>query len=140
MADYVSAHTGTEIDEAVEKVLHGGVPLLNAEGKVPDSNLPSGIVKVDETGKVPPAQIPDAEYVLTTMLASKWEGNKYSFEEEYPHERYNIEAAVADTATKDEFEAAGKAMIGSSATSNVFTALGGAPAVDIPVVVKVVAK
>ena len=94
------------------------------------------------TGEVHTVGMPKVEdkYVETTMMASGWVDGKYSFEDVYPHAKYNIEVAVADSATAEQFEAAGEAMIGSSATSNIFTARGDVPTVDIPVVVKVVAK
>lgn len=79
-------------------------------------------------------------YVEATMLASGWADGKYSFEATYPHAQYNIEVSVADTATEEQFDAAAEAKIGSSATSNVFTARGEVPTVDIPVIVEVVAK
>lgn len=79
-------------------------------------------------------------YVEATMLASGWSGNKYSFEAEYPSEEYNISIEVAPTATANEFEMFGEAMICGSATENVATALGDVPTVDIPIIVKVVAK
>lgn len=79
-------------------------------------------------------------FTTATMLAASWVSNTYSFEADYPSADYNIEVSVADTATAEQFEAAGAAYIGSSATSNVFTAKGDVPTVDIPVIVKVVAK
>lgn len=113
----------------------GGDFIQNSE-----KGQPRGVATLDNNGKVLAGQIADPEYVETTMLASGWAENKYSFEETYPHAQYNIEVAVADTATEEQFDAAGAAMIGSSATSNVFTAKGEVPTVDIPVIVKVVAK
>lgn len=75
-----------------------------------------------------------------TMSASAWENNTYSFEAAYPHEQYNISIEVAPTATADQFEAFGESMICGSANSNVATALGDVPSVDIPIIIKVVAK
>lgn len=96
--------------------------------------------KLDADGKLPPDVIPDAEYITDTMLAASWMGSTYSFEEAYPHAQYDIEVSVAPTATVEQFEAFGEAMICGSATENVATALNGAPTVDIPIIVKVVAK
>ena len=79
-------------------------------------------------------------YVEATMLASGWSGNTYSFEAEYPSEEYNISIEVAPTATVNEFEAFGGAMICGNAAENAATALGGAPTIDIPVIVKAVRK
>lgn len=79
-------------------------------------------------------------YTTITMTASKWSGNTYSFETEYPKTTYDISVEVAPTATAEQFEAFGGAMICGSADSNVATALGDVPAVDIPVIVKAVRK
>lgn len=79
-------------------------------------------------------------FVTATMAASGWSGNTYSFESTYPKASYDIAIEVAPTATVEQFEAFGEAMICGSATENVATALNGAPSMDIPIIVKVVAK
>ena len=79
-------------------------------------------------------------YTATTMLASNWTDHAYSFEADYPHAQYDIEIMVADTATAEQFEAFGAAMLGSSAASNIATAIGEVPTVDIPIIVKAVRK
>ena len=81
-----------------------------------------------------------SKYIETVMAATNWVDNTYSFEDEYPHDHYNIEISVSSTASVDEFEAFGSAMICGKADSNVAVALSGAPSVDIPIVVKVVSK
>lgn len=80
------------------------------------------------------------QYATATMLASGWDGNKYSFEADYPHAQYDIEVMVADTATAEQFEAFGAAMLGSSAASNIATAIGEVPTIDIPIIIKAVRK
>ena len=79
-------------------------------------------------------------YAEATMLASNWSGNTYSFEATYPNAQYNISIEVAPTATAEQFESFGGAMICGSADSNIATALGDVPTVDIPIIIKVVAK
>ena len=74
------------------------------------------------------------------MVTSGWAGNTYSFEATYPKESYDISIEVAPTATAEQFEAFGGAMICGSADSNIATALGYVPTVDIPIIIKVVAK
>jgi hypothetical protein len=74
------------------------------------------------------------------MLASGWTGNTYSFEADYPNDQYNISIEVDSTATAEQFEAFGGAMICGSADSNVATALGDVPTVDVPIIVKAVSK
>lgn len=91
-------------------------------------------------GKVDPSQLPAEIYSKAVMLASGWADNTYSFEAVYPHAEYNISIEVAPTATAEQFEAFGAAMICGSHNSNVATALGDVPAMDIPIIVKVVAK
>lgn len=82
----------------------------------------------------------ESVYASVTMLASGWSGNTYSFESSYPSASYDIGIEVAPTATAEQFEAFGGAMICGSSNSNVATALGEVPTVDIPVLVKVVEK
>ena len=79
-------------------------------------------------------------YATATMSASGWSGNTYSFEATYPKASYDISVEVAPTATAEQFEAFGGAMICGSHDSNVATALGDVPTVDIPIIIKVVAK
>lgn len=75
-----------------------------------------------------------------TMLASGWSGNVYSFEQEYPAAEWNLSIEVSPTATAEQFTAFGEAMICGSAAENAATALGVAPTVDIPILIKAVAK
>ena len=77
---------------------------------------------------------------VVTMLAANWSGNVYSFEEAYPSTQYDISIEVAPTAIAEQFEAFGAAMICGSADSNVATAIGGAPTIDIPIIIKAVKK
>lgn len=81
-----------------------------------------------------------AVYAQTTMLASKWNGNKYSFEDVYPFADFDIEVFPADTCTSAQYEAWGGALMAGSATSNICTAVGIVPTVDIPVIIKAMPK
>ncbi len=72
------------------------------------------------------------------MLASGWSGNTYSFENTYPSDKYNIEIALDSAVSKFQFEAFTSAQIVGSATSNVVTAFGDVPTVDLVVIVKAV--
>lgn len=79
-------------------------------------------------------------YTLSTMLASGWVEKQYSFEDTYPRSTYDISIEVAPTATPEQFEAFGGAMICGSHDSNVATALGDVPTEDIPIIIKAVRK
>lgn len=91
----------------------------------------------------PADEFPDGSelsYATSTMLASSWSGNLYSFEKEYPNNEYDLSIEVAPTATVEQFEAFGEAMICGSHDSNVATAIGDVPTVDIPIIIKAVRK
>lgn len=79
-------------------------------------------------------------YTEITMLASGWSGNQYSFEDLYPRESYNIEISLSPKATTQMIDAFNEATITGSADTNIATALGIVPTVDIIVLVKVVKK
>ncbi len=76
----------------------------------------------------------------TTLSASKWSSGQYSFESAYPVSTYDIEVAVNSTATSAQLTAYKNAMLTGSATSNVLTAKGVVPTVDIPIILKAVKK
>ena len=78
----------------------------------------------------------------TTLLASSWDSSAktYSFETDYPNASYDIEVALDSTATSEQAEAFNGAQIVGSATSNTIKAYGDVPAVDVPIILKVVTK
>lgn len=78
--------------------------------------------------------------VEATLFVSGWSDNKYSFESVYPVATHDIEIALNGTATAEQAEAFNSAQIVGSATSNIVTAFGDVPTVDIPIIIKVVAK
>ena len=79
-------------------------------------------------------------YVKATMTAAGWNKTTktYSFESTYPHAQYDIEIAYAKTCTSAQLDAWNGAMLAGDIESNVVTALGDVPAVDIPIIVEVV--
>lgn len=79
-------------------------------------------------------------YTTSTMTTTNWSGNTYSFEAQYPNASYDISISVAPTATSNQFDAFGRAKICGSATTNVVTALGTVPSVNIPIIIKAVEK
>ena len=78
--------------------------------------------------------------VEATLLSSGWSDNTYNFENEYPVDTYDIEIALNGTATVEQAEAFSFANIVGSVTSNIVTAFGDVPTVDIPIIIKAVAK
>ena len=78
--------------------------------------------------------------VEATLSASGWSDNTYSFEGDYPVATHDIEIALNGPATAEQAEAFNSAQIVGSATSNIVTAFGDIPTVDIPIIIKAVAK
>lgn len=77
-------------------------------------------------------------YVTATISASGWSGKTYSLEADYPKSACNVDVSLAPTATAAQYQAFAKAKLTGSHNSNVITALGAVPAVDIPVILMVV--
>lgn len=75
-----------------------------------------------------------------TLAASSWSGRTYSLESAYPSTNYDISVSVAPSATTSQYDAFSKAKICGSTSSNVLTALGTVPTVNILVIVKAVRK
>lgn len=160
--NYQGQHTGPEVDQG----LAASLAMCKAEGLIksngagvvgpatpgtdyvaPTPGAPQDSVAVyNDQGNIVPgsrklsdfAASPTVSVVL--MLATGWVDGVYSFEAEYPHSAYDLSIEVAPTATAEQFEAFGSAMICGSADSNIATAIGGVPTVDIPIIIKVVAK
>lgn len=79
--------------------------------------------------------------VELTIERAKWIGNKYSLEDIYQFEQYDIYIIdFADTVTKEQIYAWGDGMIRGSMTENVLTALDIVPKIDVPVKLELVKK
>ena len=76
-------------------------------------------------------------YIDATLLASGWSGSTYSFENAYENELYNIDISIRSTATNLQQAAFCSARLAGSSSSNVLTAKGRVPTVDIPIIIKV---
>lgn len=83
---------------------------------------------------------PAYTYITSTLTASAWSNGSYSFESTYPNAKYDIEISVDDGATTEQVQAFALALICGSHNTNVITAKGTVPTVDIPIIIKVVAK
>lgn len=81
-----------------------------------------------------------ATYAKMTMLASGWSNGSYSFEGTYPAAQYDLEIGPSDTATAEQMQAYGAALIPISTDSNIAIAKGEVPTIDIPLAIKVVKK
>lgn len=81
-----------------------------------------------------------ASVTVATLSTSKWVGNIYSFETEYPVNTYDIEIALNSTATVDQVNTFNSAQIVGSATTNTVKAFGTIPTIDIPIIIKAVKK
>ena len=68
-----------------------------------------------------------------TILANGWSNGEYSLESTYPHNTYNITIAPCATMTSAQMSAYQKAQIVGDISTNVLTATGTIPEIDIPV-------
>lgn len=148
--------TTTKYVEAVEKVNESNAKLetatANAEQSKKDYN--SAAKAYAASSDMVNQFLEDSEDILTTLKtkankstvvaatlsASGWSGNTYSFENAYPVAAYDIEIALNGTATDIQAEAFNSAQLVGSVTSNIVTAFGEIPTVDIPIIIKAVAK
>ena len=137
-------NTGTRDGEDTDNAKYYAEQARQAAGGdfVPNSEKgqPRGVATLNIYGKVPASQIAAPEYLEATMLASGWTGNTYSFEAEYPHAQYNIKIELSAADTEEQDDAFCEAKIRGSADSNVATAKGDVPTIDIPIVIEVVKK
>lgn len=79
-------------------------------------------------------------YVESTMLASGWDENRYSFEADYPFNSYDIEIQPSKNCTTEQMEAYCGAMLTGSSADHITEAKGDVPTIDIPIMIKVVRK
>lgn len=82
----------------------------------------------------------NSDFILGTLFAASWSGNTYSFEATYPVASYNVEVSVDGSATEEQIAAFTDATICGSYNSNILTAKGVVPTIDIPIIIKVVKK
>lgn len=78
--------------------------------------------------------------VPSTLTASKWQGNTYSFETEYPHAQYDIAIELGESATLEQAYAFADACLKGSVGTQVITALDIVPTIDIPITIEVLKK
>lgn len=82
-----------------------------------------------------------ATVVQTSLSSGGWSGGKYSFETQYPTNKYDITIEPdGDNITAAGYKAWGALKATGSATSNILIAKGKTPTVDIAVILRVVKK
>lgn len=75
---------------------------------------------------------------LDALLASEWSSSgTYSFDSSYPYGFYDVTIEIDSSATDAQIEAWAEAKIVGSYNSNIFTAKGTIPKVDIPIILTV---
>ncbi len=77
--------------------------------------------------------------VDSVLSATGWTENTYSLEGTYPAAQYDLEIYVGN-ASDEQYNALSEAKLLGSTTTNVLTALGTVPTIDIPVIIKAVKK
>lgn len=121
---YTDTHTlgATDVQQAVDKV----VEKVNTT----NTNLDNLKKKVKENRTV----------VSSTLTASKWQGNTYSFEDLYPANTYDIAIELGESATLEQAYAFADACLKGSVGTQVITALDIVPKIDIPITIEVLKK
>lgn len=118
---YTDTHTlgATDVQQAVDKTI---------EKSNTDINNLKKAVKESRT------------VVSSTLTASKWQDNTYSFETEYPHAQYDIAIELGESATLEQAYAFADACLKGSIGTQVITALDIVPTIDIPITIEVLKK
>jgi hypothetical protein len=147
LSEYEEANTkyneaNSKLETAIEKAERAEESLDSAAKAYNDANI---LVDqfIDNNGDIVAVlqgKANKSTVIGTILSASAWIGKMYSFEGAYPVATYDIEIALNSTATAEQAEAFNLAQIVGSATSNVVTAFGDIPTVDIPIIVKAVKK
>lgn len=121
---YTDTHTlgATDVQQAVDKV----VEKVNTT----NTNLDNLEKKIKENRTV----------VSSTLTASKWQGNTYNFETEYPHTQYDIAIELGESATLEQAYAFADACLKGSIGTQIITALDIVPTIDIPITIEVFKK
>lgn len=143
---YLIAQITREGGEAIPAEANAPGFAVDWNMEVTTANAETVEVVVSEVGRLTIDQADNRysrkeQQVTTTLTASTWnpETKTYSFEETYPSETYNLNIEPIDC-TQEQAEAWGAVLPMGSSCSNVLTALGDVPAVDIPVLLTIKRK
>ena len=146
--DYTTAEKNkvTNVPSDTNALLANKVDKVNGKGLSTNDYTTAEKNKVENLPSSTNAELAKKENKSTvsvlTLSAATWDksAKTYSFESQYPHATYSLEIALDSTATAEQAEAFNGAQIVGSAEGNVMKAYGDVPTVDIPVILKVVAK
>ena len=119
--------TEAELSELIKSLLGTG-------GVLGVENGGTGVSSYLELAKKLPSM---TTYVTATMTASSWSNKQYNFESIYNNVHYNIEVSLAPTATAAQQEAFSAARMVGSNNTNIVTATGTVPTINIPVILEV---
>lgn len=75
-----------------------------------------------------------------TLTSGGWNNKQYSLEATYPFASYDVDVSLSPSATETQVDAYASAKLTGSPNSNVITALGDTPTINLPVFLKVWAK
>ena len=107
-----------------------------------DSKTQLGVTNVQDAIEKVNSKV-NSSKVEIVIERSKWSGNKYSLENEYPFNQYDIYILdFGSSATETEMSIWNDAMIKGSITENVLTTMSttNVPKVDIPIIIELVKK
>lgn len=85
---------------------------------------------------------PNPTFLSYTLAASSWNtsAKTYSLESIYPQARYNLEIEINNTCSEAQLTAWNNAKLLGSTSSNILTAKGIVPTIDIPCMLKIYKK
>lgn len=145
---------GTTLDKVLDEI---DDKIVDTSNKVDNIDLAANKVKYTDTHTLGATNVQQAvdktvekvkklederpSQVELTIERAKWSGNKYSLEDKYPFNQYDVYILdYGATATEQEMFAWGDAMIKGSMTENVLTAIGTKPTIDVHIVVELIKK
>lgn len=139
----------TSLASSIEVVVNeaGKLTLAQADARYANKEAVNVIVQeltgaIESVMQIAEAKVSRPGRLTGTLYANQWNASAktYSFEEDYPAEEYDIEIEYAKTATEAQVEAFGAAKLAGDISTNVITAIGTVPPIDIPIYITVYSK
>lgn len=143
---------GTTLDKVLDEI---DDKIVDTSNKVDNIDLVANKVKYTDTHTLGATNVQQAvdktvekvkkleearTVVSSTLTASKWQDNTYSFETEYPHAQYDIAIELGESATLEQAYAFADACLKGSIGTQIITALDIVPTIDIPITIEVLKK